>query len=689
MEQHRTYIAIDLKSFYASAECVDRGLDPLSTHLVVADASRTQKTICLAVSPSLKACGIPGRPRLFEVVQKVKEINRSRERHLRSIQNKGPAEGHVADRSSGSLSSGASSSGNTVSENTVSSSTVSGSTVTGSIFSERTVSGSPFSGRSFSAPELAADPSLEADYIIAVPRMAHYIEYSTKIYEIYLRYIAPEDIHVYSIDEVMMDVTKYLPLYKKTAHELAMEMIRAVLKETGITATAGIGPNLYLCKIAMDIEAKHTSPDEDGVRIAELDEMSYRKKLWGHRPITDFWRVGKGTAKKLARYGMFTMGDVARCSLKDEDLLYKLFGVNAELLIDHAWGWEPCTIDLIKAYKPENRSFSAGQVLPCAYECEKARIVVREMADGTALDLVEKRLVTDQLVLTVVYDNENLSDPEIRRKYTGPVKKDWYGRNAPKPAHGTVNLERHTSSSRRITDAVLDLYDRIVNPDLLVRRIYLAANHVIGEASSNRAEAAAQSSAPRTARDRRKAENTLHGPGHNKRAAGNPAASDLSGQHDSFGQPFYGQNSSAGNTSRQDIFSGNPSRRSPVSGSEYETESVSGFEYETESGSGSETESGSGSGTGKDSKDHIRKGDESSPGESRGEWKQMDLFTDYEALEQEREREKAALEKERKLQEAMLSIRRKYGKNAILKGTSLQDGATMRERNQSIGGHKA
>ena len=454
MEQQRTYIAIDLKSFYASAECVDRGLDPLSTNLVVADASRTQKTICLAVSPSLKAYGIPGRPRLFEVVQKMKEVNRSRERHLRSFQNKGLAAGPVTDRSSGSLSAGGSSSGSPVSRSP-SSDASSGGTVFGSIFSESTVSGSPFSGRSFSAAELAADPSLEADYIIAVPRMAHYIEYSTKIYEIYLRYVAPEDIHVYSIDEVMMDVTKYLPLYKKTAHELAMEMIRAVLKETGITATAGIGPNLYLCKIAMDIEAKHTPPDKDGVRIAELDEMSYRKKLWGHRPITDFWRVGKGTARKLARYGMFTMGDVARCSVRDEDLLYKLLGINAELLIDHAWGWEPCTIDLIKAYKPENRSFSAGQVLPCAYDYEKARIVVREMADGTALDLVEKRLVTDQLVLTVVYDNENLANPEIRRKYTGPVKKDWYGRHAPKPAHGTVNLGHHTSSSRRITKCTL------------------------------------------------------------------------------------------------------------------------------------------------------------------------------------------------------------------------------------------
>ena len=520
-QQEHTYIAIDLKSFYASVECMDRELDPLTTNLVVADVSRTQKTICLAVSPTMKAYGIPGRPRLFEVEQRMKEVNRERSRRILISKEK-------TDRG------------------------------------DWDAADSLFTGASFSAPDLEADPTLKADYITAVPRMAHYIDYSTRIYEIYLRYIAPEDIHVYSIDEVMMDVTKYLVLYKKTAHELAMEMIRAVLKETGITATAGIGPNLYLCKIAMDIEAKHTAPDADGVRIAELDEMTYRRKLWSHRPITDFWRVGKGTAKKLARFGMFTMGDVARYSLKDEDLLYKLFGVNAELLIDHAWGWEPCTIDYIKAYKPENRSFSSGQVLQCPYDFEKARIVVLEMADAAALDLVEKRLAADQMVLTVVYDNENLTNPEIREKYKGPVKKDWYGRMAPKPAHGTANLGGHTSSSRVITGAVLNLYDRIVNPDLLVRRIFLGTNHVIDEAEMKR-------------------------------------TADKDG--DSFAQ--------------------------------------------------------------------------------------LDLFTDYEALEEKKEREKAALEKERRLQEAMLAIRRKYGKNAILKGTSLQEGATMQDRNQSIGGHKA
>ncbi len=575
-QQEHTYIAIDLKSFYASVECIDRKLDPLTTNLVVADASRTLKTICLAVSPSMKAYGIPGRPRLFEVVQRMKEVNRERSRRITVS-----GEKQVQD---------------------------SAATVD-SLFSAS--ADKLFSGSSRSAPELAADPTLKADYIIAVPRMAHYIEYSTKIYQVYLRYIAPEDIHVYSIDEVLMDVTKYLPLYRKTAHELAMEMIRAVLKETGITATAGIGPNLYLCKIAMDIEAKHTAPDADGVRIAELDEMSYRRKLWGHRPITDFWRVGKGTAKKLARYGMFTMGDVARCSLKDEDLLYKLFGVNAELLIDHAWGWEPCTIDYIKAYKPENRSFSAGQVLPCPYDFEKARIVVLEMADAAALDLVEKRLTADQMVLTVVYDNENLTDPVIRERYKGPVKKDWYGRMAPKPAHGTVNLGRFTSSSRIITDAVLGLYDRIVDPDLLIRRVFLTTNHVVEEAEIKK----------RAVRE------------------GSPSAY--------------------------------PDKRNPGIN-----------QFKNDPGFDRAESRAADTGINPDNGEDLVSGE-------AGSWQQMDLFTDYEALEEKKKREKAAFEKERRLQEAMLEIRRKYGKNAILKGTSLQEGATMQERNQSIGGHKA
>ena len=510
MDNSRTYIAIDLKSFYASVECMDRGLDPLTTHLVVADASRTEKTICLAVSPSLKSYGISGRARLFEVVQKMKEVNRQRLGRLR---------------------------------------------------------GKAFRGSSWSAPELAADPFLEADYITAVPRMKHYMGLSTRIYKIYLRYIAPEDIHVYSIDEVMIDATKYLPLYHTTAHELAMEMIRAVLGETGITATAGIGPNLYLAKVAMDIEAKHIRQDADGVRIAELDEMSYRKKLWGHRPITDFWRVGRGYAASLARHGMFTMGDVARCSVRDEDLLYNLFGINAELLIDHAWGWEPCTIDLIKAYVPQFRSFSSGQVLsgPCGYE--QTRIIVREMADAAAISLFEKRMLTDQVVLTLCYDTENLSDPEILKKYTGSVKKDRYGRRVPKDAHGTENIRRPTSSSRQIIDAVLALYDRIADPVLKIRRIYLDICHVVDDTS------------------------------------------DLL-------TPRFLQ-------------------------------------------------------------------------EKEGNWEQLDLFTDYENLEKERKQEQETLEKERRLQDALLAIRQKYGKNAILKGTSLQEGATMRQRNDTVGGHRA
>ena len=535
-EADRTYIAIDLKSFYASVECVERNLDPLTTHLVVADASRTEKSICLAVSPSLKAYGIPGRARLFEVVQRMKEVNRERLRRLAA-----------AHRTAGGQEAGK------------------GTAV--------------FSGKSVFSPELQADPSLEADYIVAVPRMAHYIEWSTRIYKIYLRYIAPEDIHVYSIDEVMMDVTKYLPLYHKTAHELAREMIRAVLRETGITATAGIGTNLYLCKIAMDIEAKHTEADEDGVRIAELDEISYRKKLWGHRPITDFWRVGKGTAGKLARYGIYTMGDIARCSLQDEDLLYNLFGINAELLIDHAWGWEPCTIELIRKYKPQKRSFSAGQVLSCPYEADKARIVLQEMADAAALSLVEKRLVTDQMVLTVIYDIENLKNPALREKYRGEIKPDWYGRKALKPAHGTVNLGRQTSSAKQITGAVLGLYDRIVDPQLLVRRIYLSTNNIAEEVPARQEDP------------------------------------DVYGEKEP--EPAQAEH------------------------------------------------------------------------EKAGSWQQMDLFTDYEEEEHKREQEQAALEKERRLQEAMLSIRRKYGKNAILKGTNLQEGATMRDRNNTIGGHKA
>ena len=500
--RNRTYISIDLKSFYASVECMERGLDPLAVNLVVADASRTEKTICLAVSPSLKAYGIPGRARLFEVVQRVKEVNRERLRK---------APGHR------------------------------------------------FRGKSSFAAELS-DPSLELGFEIAVPRMRKYMEISSNIYAIYLRYIAPEDIHVYSIDEVMMDVTGYLETYGTTARDLARRMIREVYLETGITATAGIGTNLYLSKVAMDIVAKHVEADWDGVRIAELDEMTYRKLLWSHRPLTDFWRVGRGYAKKLEALGIYTMGDVARCSVNSEETLYRLFGVNAELLIDHAWGWEPCTMDLIKSYRPENSSFSSGQVLQCAYDAEKARVVVHEMADAASLDLVEKRMMTDQVVLTVGYDIDSAAG------YKGELQTDFYGHTVPKHAHGTENLGRRTSSSRLIDEAVLRLYDRIINPKLLVRRINLVVNHVVRE------------------------EDVLNpGPGTQKQ-------------------------------------------------SEYE---------------------------------------------------QLNLFTDYEALERQKKEEEEKLAKERNLQEAMLSIRNKYGKNAILKGINLKEGATGRERNRQVGGHRS
>lgn len=411
------YLAIDLKSFYASVECVERKLDPLDTCLVVADASRTEKTICLAVSPALKEYGTGGRPRLFEVVQKVREANYRRGRN----------------------------------------------------------------GKSYSKAVLDSHPDIAVDYIVAPPRMAYYIEYSTRIYEVYLRYIAPEDIHVYSIDEVIMDVTNYLQTYKMTAHELAVKMIREVLSETGITATAGIGTNMYLCKIAMDIVAKKMPADKDGVRIAELDEMSYRHLLWEHTPLTDFWRVGRGIANRLAKYGILTMGDIARCSLTNEDFLYELFGVNAELLIDHAWGWEPVTMDYVKSYRPEAKSLSSGQVLTCAYTSAQARNVVLEMADSVSLELIDKRLVTDQLVLTVGYDIESLTNPEIRAKYHGKITTDHYGRQVPVHAHGTINIDRHTSSGKILIEKVAELYDRIINPDLLVRRLTLSINHLISE----------------------------------------------------------------------------------------------------------------------------------------------------------------------------------------------------------------
>ncbi|MDE6652868.1 MAG: DNA methylase [Muribaculaceae bacterium] len=426
--QTRQYVAIDLKSFYASVECVERGLDPLDTCLVVADASRTDKTICLAVSPALKTYGTGGRPRLFEVVQKVREVNMNKSRYRKS----------------------------------------------------------------YSKKILDSEPDVAVDYLVASPRMAHYIDYSTRIYRVYLRYVAPEDIHVYSIDEVIMDVTSYLPTYRMTAHELAMKMIREVLAETGVTATAGIGTNMYLCKIAMDIVAKKMPPDKDGVRIAELDEMTYRRQLWNHTPLTDFWRVGRGIACKLEQYGMHTMGDVARCSLEREQLLYKLFGVNAELLIDHAWGWEPVTMEQVKAYRPETTGMSSGQVLQSPYPADKARIVVLEMADAVALDLIEKRLVTDQITLTVGYDTESLTNPDIRQMYHGRTTTDFYGRKVPAHAHGTANMEHPNSSGRIITEKVAELFDRIVNPILLIRRLTLGINNLRNEDTINHHETPTQ-----------------------------------------------------------------------------------------------------------------------------------------------------------------------------------------------------
>ncbi len=502
----KVYIAIDLKSFYASVECVERGLDPLKTNLVVADPSRTEKTICLAVSPSLKSYGIPGRARLFEALARLKEVNTQRRLKLPSRK---------------------------------------------------------FAGKSYLAEELNSNPKLEIDFIQAPPRMALYMEYSTNIYGIYLKYIAPEDIHVYSVDEVFIDATHYLKKYKTSPQGLAKMIINDVLKTTGITATAGIGPNLFLCKVALDIRAKHIPADENGVRIATLDEKSYRELMWEHTPITDFWRVGKGIAKRLEAHGMYTMGDVALCSVGksnsyyNEELLYKLLGVNAELLIDHAWGWEPCTIADIKAYKPTTNSLTTGQVLSEPYTCEKARVIVQEMTELLVLDIVEKGLATNQIVITVGYDIENLTNPEISRSYRVEVTTDHYGRKVPKHAHGTENLE-YTSSTKEIMDAVTRLYDRIINEKLLVRRITIVANRVIPE---------------------------------------------------------------------QDI--------------------------------------------------------------PEPEAEQLSLFEDFSETEKRRKKRKADLKREKDMQHAVISIRNKFGKNAILKGMNLKEGATTIERNAQIGGHKA
>ena len=429
--EQKVYIAIDLKSFYASVECKERGLNPITTNLVVADSSRTEKTICLAVSPSLKSYGIPGRARLFEVVQKVKEINIERKRKAWN---------------------------------------------------------NSFEGSSHDNEELKNNPNLELGFIIAPPRMSHYMKYSTDIYNVYLKYFSQEDIYVYSIDEIFCDITHYLKTYNMTPRELTTKVIQDVYETTGITATAGIGTNLYLAKVAMDIVAKHVEPNENGVRIAGLDEMTYRKLLWDHRPITDFWRVGKGYANKLEKYRIYTMGDVARTSIENEELLYKLFGINAELLIDQAWGWEPCTIKSIKEYKPTSNSISSGQVLHCPYNYEKTRLIVKEMTELLTLDLVEKRLVTDQIVLTIGYDIENLTNLEIAKKYKGEVTIDRYGRKVPKHAHGTINIDHKTSSTKTIIDAAMKLYDRIIDKNLLVRRINVVANNVVNESKIEKQE---------------------------------------------------------------------------------------------------------------------------------------------------------------------------------------------------------
>ena len=496
------YIAIDLKSFFASVECVDRQLDPLTTNLVVADAARTEKTICLAVTPALKAHGISGRARLFEVVERVRQINATR-----------------------TLSA----------------------------------PGGKLTGRSCFAPELEKDPSLAVDYLVAPPRMARYIEMSTKIYGIYLKYIAPEDMHIYSIDEVFIDATAYLRTYGTTARELAMRIIRDVFTQTGITATAGIGTNLYLCKIAMDIVAKHARPDKNGVRIAELDEMTYKRLLWSHRPLTDFWRVGPGYARKLEANGMYTMGDIALRSECDEEWFYRTFGINAGLLIDHAWGIEPCRISDIKSYRPASSSISSGQVLHSPYDTAHTRIIVREMTEELVLDLLEKRLVTDRICLSIGYDRTCLEDEELRKVYRGPVAIDRYGRRVPKPAQGTVPLGRQTASLRLIMAQMLALFDRIVDPRLLVRRVNVTAAGILPQ-------------------------------------------------------------SMAGTDTRPE---------------------------------------------------------------------QLDLFSDPEERQRQEEEEQAMLEREQRQQQAILSIRERYGKNAILKGTNYLDGATSRDRHRQIGGHQA
>ena len=496
---NKVYMCIDLKSFYASVECVERGLNPLTTNLVVADSSRTEKTVCLAVTPTLKKYGLSGRSRLYEVIQTVKKVNQERKKNNYNY---------------------------------------------------------PFKEKSYDDIALANNKKLELDFIIAPPRMGFYLEYSTKIYNIYLKYISADDIIVYSIDEVFCDITNYLSTYKTTPEELVTKIINDVYSQTGITATAGIGTNLYLAKIAMDIVAKHANPDKNGARMAYLDERLYRQQLWNYKPLTKFWRIGPGIASRLEKYGIYTMGDIARTSIKNEAFLYKLFGVNAELIIDHAWGYEPCTIDVIKQYKPMSSSLSSGQVLHTPYEFNKAKIVMREMADSLSLDLVEKRLVTDQIILTINYDTDNLKDKSI--KYDGEITKDHYGRNVPKPAHGTINLKYKTSSSKIICDKTIELFNQIVNPNLLIRKLNIAVNNLINE------------------------------------------------------------------------------------------------EYV------------------KDKK----------------VYEQFDLFHDADIENKHLENELASLKDENKVQHVLIDIKRKYGKNAILKGTSLEEGATAIDRNRQIGGHR-
>ncbi len=508
MDNRKTYACIDLKSFYASVECVERGLDPLDTNLVVADSSRTEKTICLAVSPSLKSYGIPGRERLFIVNQKVKEVNAQRKKKTKNFK---------------------------------------------------------FTKKSYFNSEIINDPNIEIDFIIATPQMAHYIKVSSKIYEIYLKYVSPDDIHVYSIDEVFIDLTPYLKLYQKTGEEITKMMIQDILTTTGITATGGVGTNLYLAKVAMDIVAKHIPLDKDGVRIAKLDEMLYRKLLWNHRPLTDFWRVGIGYKNKLESLGLYTMGDIARCSIGkndekyNEDLLYKTFGINAELLIDHAWGYEPCTIKHIKKYTPQSSSLGSGQVLHNPYSFDKGKLIVREMAELLVLDLVEKHLVTNQVCLSIGYDISNLNDPNISSKYRGPVSVDYFGRKTPKHAHGAIKLDFYCSSTKIIVEKLLELYQKIVNPNLLIRRVNVVAINILNEGQVS-----------------------------------------LNKHHE-----------------------------------------------------------------------------------------QLNLFDDYEKIEKEKKEKKALMEKEKRAQNAILNIKKKYGKNSIIKTRDLEEGATTIDRNNQIGGHKA